>query len=102
MPTVIIESREAPTLEVSAPEGGSLADLCDKHDAAVPFSCRGASCGTCRIDVLEGMQELTEPEDEELDILDIFGDKPEKRRLACQAKMKPGAGLLRIRPVEDG
>ena len=77
MPTVRIESREAPTLEVKAPEGGSLADLCDEHQAAVPFSCRGASCGTCRIDVLEGMQELAEPEDEERSRRD---DKPREDR----------------------
>jgi len=101
MPRVIIESTEAPTLELEVPEGGRLADLCDDNAAAVPFSCRGASCGTCRIDVLEGGDLLEPPKDEELDVLDIFGDDPKQRRLACQAEVKPGGAVLRVRPVGD-
>jgi ferredoxin len=88
-------------LEVSAPEGGALIDLCDERSAPVPFSCRSASCGTCRIEVLEGAELLEPPADEELDVLDIFGDDPQKTRLACQAKMKTGPGRLVIRPAED-
>src|SRR5258708_24962006 len=98
MPKVVIESKLRPTLEVDAPDGGALADLCDEHDAAVPFSCRSANCGTCRIDVLEGMDLLAPPEDDELDVLDIFGDDRNKRRLTCQAQIHAGGGVLRIRP----
>jgi 2Fe-2S ferredoxin len=100
MPKVVIETDAVP-FRVDAPEGGALVDLCDDNDAPVPFSCKSASCGTCRVDVLEGMGELLPPEDEELDILDIFGDDPKSRRLACQAQMRPGMGLLRIRPVSQ-
>jgi 2Fe-2S ferredoxin len=98
MPKVVIETGGAP-FSVDAPKGGALVDLCDDNDAPVPFSCKSASCGTCRIDVLEGGAELLPPQDEELDILDIFGDDPKSRRLACQAQMRPGMGVLRIRPV---
>jgi ferredoxin len=101
MPRVVIESKFAPTLVVDAPEGGALIDVCDEKSAIIPFSCRGASCGTCRIDVLEGIEELTDAEDEELDVLDIFGDDPQKRRLACQAKMRAGTATLRICPAEE-
>src|SRR5690606_34619412 len=54
MPTVRFLSDEG-DLEVDVPEGGPLVDVCDEHDAPVPFSCRSASCGTCRLDVLEGL-----------------------------------------------
>jgi len=101
MPRVIIESPDAPTLELDVPHGAALADLCDENEAAIPFSCRGASCGTCRVDVLEGGELLEPPKDEELDVLDIFGDDPHKRRLACQAQVKPGGAVLRVRPVGD-
>jgi ferredoxin len=90
---------QGPDFTMDVPKGGAIIDLCDDHDTPVPFSCRSASCGTCRIDVLEGSEQLLPPEDEELDILDVFGDDPAVRRLACQAKMRPGLALLRIRPV---
>jgi ferredoxin len=100
MPVVVFESPEAPPLEVAVPEGGALVDLCDAESAPVPFSCRSASCGTCRVDVLEGADLLEPPADEELEILDIFGDDPAARRLACQARVKLGDGRIRVRPSE--
>ena len=104
MPVVVFEGRDSPALEVSVPRGGRLLDLCDEQVAsvpAVPFSCRSASCGTCRIDVLEGAQLLEPPTDEELDVLDLFGDDPTRRRLACQVRFGGGEGRLRVRPVDD-
>ena len=101
MPLVVFESADgkAPAVEVDAPDGARLVDLCDERNAPVPFSCRSASCGTCRIDVLEGGDRLAPPRDEELDVLDIYGDSPARRRLACQAVALPGAGCIRVRPA---
>jgi ferredoxin len=101
VPVVVFESPHGPAVEVSAPDGGPLVDLCDALCAPVPFSCRGANCGTCRIDVLEGGDLLEPPEDDELDVLILFDDFPSRRRLACQARLRGGAGTLRVRPVED-
>lgn len=108
MPRVTFEGQEGAAggnaTEVEAPPGARLVDLCDEHAAPVPFSCRSASCGTCRIDVLEGAELLEPPRDEELDVLDIFGDDPSRRRLACQARVAcvgTGVGLIRVRPAED-
>jgi ferredoxin len=104
MPTVIFEPRAGETGEpliVSVPEGGALVDTCDDHTAPVPFSCKSASCGTCRLEILEGASELLPAADDELDVLDIFGTPPPAHRLACQAKMKPGLAVLRVRPVDD-
>ena len=102
MPLVVFESAESgvPTVEVDAPGGTRLVDLCDERNAPVPFSCRSASCGTCRIDVLEGADLLEPPRDEELDVLDIFGDDPARRRLACQAQVRAGSGRVRVRPAD--
>ena len=101
MAIVTFEAPGENPLTVDAPDGGALGDLCDTSSAPIPFSCRSATCGTCRIVVLEGADQLTPPEDEELDLLDVFGATPDKQRLACQAKMRPGAGKLRVRPVTD-
>jgi ferredoxin len=101
MPLVVFESTESgvPAVEADAPGGAALVDLCDEHQAPVPFSCRSAVCGTCRVDVLEGADLLEPPLDEELDILDSFADDPERRRLACQARVRPGGGRVRVRPA---
>jgi len=101
MPTVIFEQPGQP-LVVAVPEGGALVDTCDDHAAPVPFSCKSASCGTCRIEILEGADELLPAADDELDVLDIFATPPPRHRLACQAKMKPGLATLRVRAVDDG
>jgi ferredoxin len=48
-------------MTIAVPQASSLMDLCDAEGAPVPFSCRGASCSTCRIEVLEGRELLEEP-----------------------------------------
>lgn len=101
MPHVFFEATdELPAVDTDAPAGTALVDLCDARNAPVPFSCRSASCGTCRIDVLEGGHLLEPPKDEELDILDIFGDDPKKRRLACQARLAAGEGNVRVKAAQ--
>ncbi|MEO7111607.1 MAG: 2Fe-2S iron-sulfur cluster-binding protein [Polyangiaceae bacterium] len=101
MPKVIFESKTAPPQIVEAPEGGSLADLCDAVNAPIPFSCRSANCGTCRIEVLEGAELLLPPQDDELDVLDIFMVAPPRFRLACQSQMKAGLSTLRVKAIDE-
>lgn len=103
MARVIIESSDAASTVIDAPEGGRLLDLCDDTLAPIPFSCRSANCGTCRVDVLEGIAELSPPEGEELAVLAIFGDDPTKRRLACCAiVIASGSGsAVRVRAVSN-
>jgi ferredoxin len=100
MPTIVFEPKTGAFKTVEAPKGGSIADLCDAHDAPIPFSCRSASCGTCRVEVLEGLNLLTPAEDEELDILDMFAS-PKNHRLACCAQMTDKSGQIRLRPIND-
>ena len=85
------------TKTVDAPEGGALVDICDDHFAPIPFSCRSASCGTCHVDVLAGI-ELFEPADvPEQELLELIGGGKGESRLACQAHLRPGPGLIRLR-----
>jgi ferredoxin len=86
---------------VEAPEGGSLLDLCDQHLAPIPFSCRSATCATCQIEVVSGAELLEPPGAAEQDLLDIVGG-PSNSRLACQAVVKPGPGLIRLRSLDGG
>ncbi len=74
--------------EVDAEPGEAIMDITDANPAAdVPYSCRAATCGTCRVQVVEGGEALSAPDEFELEVLDIFGDTPDKVRLCCQAKL---------------
>lgn len=100
MPTLRFYDAEGElALEVDFPEGGRLVDICDDYEAPIPFSCRSASCGTCRIDILEGLDQLEPPSEDEADVLAIFADPP-TRRLACSARLRGGPGLVSIRAVD--
>ena len=99
MPEITFEATSIAKAATSdAPDGGRLLDLCDEARASVPFSCRSANCGTCRVDVLEGETLLDPPSDDERETLAFFGDPP-SRRLACVATVRPGEGRLRLRAV---
>lgn len=100
MPTIEFEGAGlAGDKTVDAPEGGALINLCDQVLAPVAFSCRSASCGTCHIQILEGQELLLPPDEDEADLLDLLDGAP-NTRLACQARVKPGPGIIRIRPVQ--
>lgn len=76
--------------------GTALADLTDEHpDAEVPYSCRSASCGTCRVEVRQGADALSEPDDDELDVLEIFGNEPGVR-LCCQIKLEKDEDVVLV------
>jgi ferredoxin len=102
MPRIeFLESLAGPASSIDLPAGGELRDACDEAAAPVPFSCRSTSCGTCRVDVIEGIDLLDEPGEDERIVLATFGDDPRKRRLACTARVKPGAGVIRVRACDE-
>jgi 2Fe-2S ferredoxin len=101
MPTVHFEGNLfGQDVHVEVPDGGPLVDVCDGVLAPVPFSCRAATCGTCRVEVLEGADLLEPREGAEAELHALLGDPP-NIRLACQAKVGRGAGLIRLRIADD-
>jgi len=102
MPEITFESHDGSQKKtVNAPDGGALADLCDDNAAPIPFSCRSASCATCHIEVLEGEDKLLPPEEDEKDVLDAVLSAPPRFRLACCAKLRPGAGKVTVRAQNE-
>ena len=89
--------------EVAVEPPMAIVDITDTEpEADVPYSCRSASCGTCRVWVLEGGDALSPPEQDELDVLDMFDDDPAKVRLCCQAKVVASATERVVLKVHDG
>lgn len=70
--------------EIEVEGGAPLKEPCE--EAGVPFACTEGICGTCVIEVKEGMENLSEMTQEELDFL----GETENERLACQCKIKQG------------
>lgn len=99
MPLIVVtHPRLGETREADAPDGGWLTDICDEARLPIPFSCRSASCATCQVHVAQGEQCLEPPGAEERELLDLIG-APEGCRLACQLRIRPGAGTVRLEPV---
>ena len=80
MAKLIFNDEEEFDLEEQAP----IKSHCE--EAGIPFACEEGVCGTCMIEVEEGMEHLSEFTQEELDFL----GEQDQERLACQCKIKTG------------
>jgi ferredoxin len=70
------------------PHNAHLSDAAELQLAGLMFGCRAGVCGICVIEVVDGMQNLSRPEDEETCFLSLLGHEPEKKRLACQCRLQ--------------
>jgi len=70
--------------EIQLADGACLHEVCE--EAGVPFACTEGVCGTCVIEVVEGMENLSPFTQEEMDFL----GEQDRERLACQCKLKNG------------
>lgn len=71
--------------ETEIADNSPIAEACE--EAGVHFACTEGVCGTCVIEITEGMQNLSTPTPEEVDFL---GDDTAEERLACQCTIKSG------------
>lgn len=82
------------TWEVTVPLGTSLLEASKKVEAPEGDACGGVcACSTCHVYVKEGLDLLSEAEEEEEDILDKAFDVRPQSRLGCQAKIEK-AGVI--------
>lgn len=73
--------------EIEIKDGSKIVETIE--EAGVPIGCSNGVCGTCEVEVLEGMENLNEMTEEEED-LGMEGDK----RLGCQCEIKSGTVKL--------
>ena len=76
--------------EAELPDGSPIAECCEQ--AGVPFACTEGVCGTCVIEVTEGMENLSEFNEAESDFLGEL----DTERLACQCKIKSGCVKIKF------
>jgi ferredoxin, 2Fe-2S len=76
----------------------SFLDVAENYDIFLDHACGGScACTTCHIWVKEGEAGISEPEDDELDRLDMAADQQLNSRLGCQAVItRPGNYVVEI------
>jgi len=68
---------------------GSFLDVAMNHHVPLEHACGGScACTTCHLIVKQGMNNLSEMEDNEADRLDTAWDLTTSSRLGCQAVIK--------------
>jgi len=70
-------------------DGSAIREVCEEV-GDIPFACNEGVCGTCVISVKEGMKNLSERTQEEIDFLGESTDE----RLACQCKIHQGSVVI--------
>jgi ferredoxin len=76
--------------EYQIKDGSSITEACE--DAGVPFACTEGVCGTCVVEVEEGMDNLSDYTQAEEDFL----GEMQHERLACQCHLMGGCVKLKF------
>jgi ferredoxin, 2Fe-2S len=76
----------------------SFLDVAENHDVFLDHACGGScACTTCHLWIKEGAAGISEPDDDELDRLDMAADLQLNSRLGCQAVItRPGNYVVEI------
>lgn len=77
------------------PDGELLVEAGELAGVEMEAGCFNCSCGTCAAEVVSGMENLSPPTDEELDVLDQWNKDPERFRLTCCVCLLKGQCTLR-------
>jgi ferredoxin len=75
--------------------GELLLEAGEKAGVEMEAGCFNCSCGTCVVEVVSGMENLSEATPEELDVLDAWNKDPDKYRLTCCVKVEKGDVTIR-------
>jgi ferredoxin len=108
MPIVSLEI-DGETKEIEAKEGARIFDELEKQGISLPHGCLAGSCGSCRILIIEGVENVSAPSTIEKDTvnhmkqtyMEKYGEdymKGKTLRLSCRAKVQ---GPIRITPCKD-
>lgn len=89
MPKMTFIERNGTRREVEAPLGLSVLEIAHKHGVDIEGACEGSlACSTCHVIVDEDWyKKLTEPTEDEEDMLDLAFELQETSRLSCQIIM---------------
>lgn len=73
---------EKQTIDIQ--EGTPLLEAVSNIPASIPYGCRRGSCGTCRVEIMEGAENLNPQTDAEKSFFLQCAHVADNERLACQ------------------
>jgi 2Fe-2S ferredoxin len=81
----------------------NLMEVLKASDYPVLATCGGmALCATCHVEVVNNTDQLSEPTDAELDMLDTLPDASSSSRLACQIRIGENINGLIFKLKSEG
>lgn len=83
-------------LSADVEPGELLLKAGERAGAQMKFACGSCFCGTCVVEVLSGMANLSEPAPAEIEVLGQINKHPERYRLACCARVERGEAQIRV------
>jgi 2Fe-2S ferredoxin len=96
--TVIDRDDTAQEIEIPEEISLNLMEVLKAFEYDILATCGGmALCATCHVQVLEGLEQLPEPQDQELDMLDTLPDAGSDSRLACQLRVNETLEGIKIK-----
>ncbi len=86
-------------LAINVKEGSTIQDIVEASGSALPFGCRNGECGTCVVEVVQGMEFLSPKTDKEVKVLKeiCYGTCTPSSRLSCQMKVAKSNGIIRLK-----
>jgi ferredoxin len=75
--------------EVEVPENVQLTDYAEQ--VGVYFGCQNGNCGVCDVEIVDGIENLSDRTDKEKDF-----ELLKNHRLLCQCKIKHGVVKIRL------
>ncbi|HEY0899545.1 MAG TPA: 2Fe-2S iron-sulfur cluster-binding protein [Sphingobacteriaceae bacterium] len=100
MINITVEDRngETQTIEVPTDINLSLMEVLKASEYQILATCGGmALCATCHVQVKEGLDNLPEPSNDEMDMLDTLPDAGFDSRLACQIRISDDIDGLSVK-----
>ncbi len=97
MPKIIFEKDGVETI-VEAQIGESLLEAASRSGVKLFGGCGGAGvCGTCHVYIDESfLDKINEPENDELDLLDVLPNAKPNSRLGCQVIVSDSCDGMRV------
>ncbi|MGB5918993.1 2Fe-2S iron-sulfur cluster-binding protein [Arcobacter sp.] len=86
-------------LAINVKPGSTIQDVVEASGSALPFGCRDGECGTCVVEIEQGMEFISPINEKEVKVIkeNCVGTATEKTRLSCQMKIVKPNGVVRIK-----
>jgi 2Fe-2S ferredoxin len=96
--TVVDRDDTEQEIEIPTDINLNLMEVLKASEYNILATCGGmALCATCHVQVLEGLEQLAEAQDAELDMLDTLPDAGADSRLACQLKVNEQLNGIKVK-----